>query len=89
MIVVMCLDEISGELVAGPDIVSRGFVYMKESEDLIEEARLLVQETVEGYIARHIADWGKIKSGTKDALSEFVWKKTKRRPMILPVIQEV
>lgn len=89
MIVVMCLDEISGELVAGPDIVSRGFVYMKESEDLIEEARLLVQETVEGYIARHITDWGKIKSGTKDALSEFVWKKTKRRPMILPVIQEV
>ncbi|MCR4617869.1 MAG: ribonuclease J [Lachnospiraceae bacterium] len=89
MIVVMCLDEISGELVAGPDIVSRGFVYMKESEDLIEEARALVQETVEGYIRRHVSDWGKIKSGTKDVLSEFVWKKTKRRPMILPVIQEV
>jgi ribonuclease J len=89
LIVVMCLDELSGELVAGPDIVSRGFVYMKESEDLIEEARVLVQDTVEGYISRHITDWGKIKSGTKDVLSEFVWKKTKRRPMILPIIQEV
>ena len=89
LIVVMCFDEISGELVAGPDIVSRGFVYMKESEDLIEEAKALVQGTVESYSQRHISDWGRIKSGTKDVLSEFVWKRTKRRPMILPIIQEV
>ena len=89
LIVVMCLDQLSGELVAGPDIVSRGFVFVKESEDLIEEARALVESTVEGYITRHISDWGRIKTGTKDVLSEFVWKKTKRRPMILPIIQEV
>ena len=89
LIVVMCFDQLSGELVAGPDIVSRGFVYMKESEDLIGEARELVENTVEGYISRHISDWGKIKSGTKDALGDFVWKKTKRRPMIIPIIQQV
>ena len=89
LIVCMCFDELSGELVAGPDIVSRGFVYMKESEDLIGEAKELVQATVENYIARHVKDWGKIKTGTKDTLSEFVWRKTKRRPMILPIIQEV
>ncbi len=89
LIVVMCFEEISGELVAGPDIVSRGFVYMKESEDLIEEAKGLVEETIQGYATRHIKDWGKIKSGTKDVLGEFVWKKTGRRPMIIPIIQEV
>ncbi len=89
LIVVMCLDQLSGELVAGPDIVSRGFVFVKESEDLVEEARALVESTVEGYITRHISDWGRIKTGTKDVLSEFIWKKTKRRPMILPIIQEV
>ncbi|MCQ2493051.1 MAG: ribonuclease J [Lachnospiraceae bacterium] len=89
LIVVMCLDQLSGELVAGPDIVSRGFVFVKESEDLIEEARALVETTVEGYTARNISDWGRIKVATKDVLSEFVWKKTKRRPMILPIIQEV
>ncbi len=89
LIVVMCFEQLSGELVAGPDIVSRGFVYMKESEDLIEEAKELVEITVEGYAERHIRDWGKIKSGTKDVLADFVWKKTKRRPMIIPIIQEV
>ncbi len=89
LIVVMCFEQLSGELVAGPDIISRGFVYMKESEDLIEEAKELVEVTVEGYAERHIRDWGRIKSGTKDALADFVWKKTKRRPMIIPIIQEV
>lgn len=89
LIVAMCFDQLTGELVAGPDIVSRGFVYMKESEDLIGEARELVEKTVEGYISRHITDWGKIKSGTRDVLGEFVWKKTKRRPMIMPIIQQV
>ncbi len=89
LIVAMCFDQLSGELVAGPDIVSRGFVYMKESEDLIGEARDLVETTVQSYISRHITDWGKIKSGTRDVLGEFVWKKTKRRPMIMPIIQEV
>ena len=89
MIVVMSLDAYSGQLVAGPDIVSRGFVYVKESDELIEEARSVVDEAVQKCLDRGVTDWGKLKNATKDALSEFVWRKTKRRPMILPIIMEV
>ena len=89
MIVVMSLDAYSGQLVAGPDIVSRGFVYVKESDELIEEARSVVDEAVQKCLDRGVTDWGKLKNATKDALSEFVWRKTKRRPMILPSIMEV
>ncbi len=89
MVVVMSLDRAGGELVAGPDIVSRGFVYVKESDELIEEARQIVDDAIERCLDRGITDWGKLKNTTKDALSDFVWKKTKRRPMILPIIMEV
>ena len=89
MIVVMSLEKESGQLIAGPDIVSRGFVYVRESDELIEEARLIVDEAVQACLDRGITDWGKLKSTTKDALSDFVWKKTKRKPMILPIIMEV
>ena len=89
MIVVLGLDRDSGYLVSGPDIVSRGFVYVRESDELMEEARNLMYDTVEGYLDRRITDWGKIKSGIKDVLGDYVWKKTKRRPMILPIILEV
>lgn len=89
LIVVMSIDEYTGQLVAGPDIVSRGFVYVKESDELMEEARMVVDEAVSGCIDRGITDWGKLKGVTKDALSEYVWRKTKRRPMILPIIMEV
>ncbi|MDE7009479.1 MAG: ribonuclease J, partial [Lachnospiraceae bacterium] len=89
LIVVLGLDGATDELVSGPDIVSRGFVYVRESDELMEEARILVNEAVEGCLSRGIADWGKLKSAIKDALGEYVWKKTKRRPMILPIIMEV
>ena len=89
MIVVMSLEKESGQLVAGPDIMSRGFVYVRESDELIEEARMIVDEAVNACLDRGITDWGKLKSTTKDVLSDFVWKKTKRRPMILPIIMEV
>ena len=89
MIVVMSLERASGQLVAGPDIVSRGFVYVKESDELIEEARQTVDEALQKCLDRGISDWGKLKSATKDSLSDYVWKKTKRRPMILPIIMEV
>ena len=89
MIVVMSLDKASGELLAGPDIVSRGFVYVREADELIEEARLTVDEAIQDCLDRGITDWGKLKSATKDVLSDYVWKKTKRRPMILPIIMEV
>ena len=89
LIVVMALDEVGGVIVSGPDIVSRGFVYVKESDELMEEARLIVHDTMEELVDRGITDWGKLKAATKDVLSEYVWKKTKRRPMILPIIMEV
>ncbi len=88
LIVVLSLDGASGELLAGPDIVSRGFVYVKESDEL-DEARKLIEKAVLGCLKKNITDWGKIKGTIKDTLSEFVWKKTKRRPMILPIIMEV
>jgi len=89
MIVVMALEPHSDQLVSGPDIVSRGFVYVRESDELLDEARLLVDEAVQDCLDRGKTDWGKLKSTVKDVLSDFVWKKTKRRPMILPIIMEV
>ena len=89
MIVVMALESHSDQLISGPDIVSRGFVYVRESDELLDEARLLVEEAVQGCLDRGKTDWGKLKSTVKDVLSDFVWKKTKRRPMILPIIMEV
>ena len=89
MIVVMALDGASGYLAAGPDIVSRGFVYVRESDELMEEAGAILYNTVNEYLDRGITDWGKLKMGIRDCLSDYVWKKTKRRPMILPIILEV
>lgn len=89
MIVVLGLDGATDELVSGPEIVSRGFVYVRESDELMEEARIVVNEAVEGCLSRGIVDWGKLKSSIKDSLGEYVWKKTKRRPMILPIIMEI
>lgn len=89
LVVVMSLDKYTGQLVAGPDIVSRGFVYVRESDELMEEAREVVDEAITNCIDRGVTDWGKLKTTTKDVLSEYVWKKTKRRPMILPIIMEV
>ncbi len=89
LIVVLALDSHSDQLVSGPDIVSRGFVYVRESDELLDEARLLVDEAVQDCLDRGKTDWGKLKGMIKDVLSDFVWKKTKRRPMILPIIMEV
>ncbi|MCD8157100.1 MAG: ribonuclease J [Clostridiales bacterium] len=89
IIVVLTLESGSGQLLAGPDIVSRGFVYVRESESLMEEAQQVVNETVGRLVDRHVTDWGKIKSGIRDDLGDFVWKKTKRRPMLIPIIMEV
>ena len=89
LIVVLGLDGATDELVSGPDIVSRGFVYVRESDELMDEARIVVNDAVEGCLGRGITDWGKLKSAIKDSLGEYVWKKTKRRPMILPIIMEI
>ena len=89
IIVVLALDQASGELTAGPDIVSRGFVYVREADELMEEARASVQSTVEKCLDKNIHDWGKLKGSIRDELADFIWKRTKRRPMILPIIMEV
>ena len=89
IIVVLTLEKFSNQLLAGPDLVSRGFVYVRESEDLMEEARQVVQDAVQDFLERHVNDWGKIKNIIRDSLSDFLWKKMKRNPMILPIIMEV
>ena len=89
LIVVLTLEKYPNQLLAGPDIVSRGFVYVRESEGLMDEARRVVEDALENCRAKKITDWGKIKNVIKDALSDFLWKRTKRSPMILPIIMEV
>jgi len=89
IIVVMAMDKATGTVVSGPDIVSRGFVYVKESEDLMDSARAIVTNRLMELEDAHVRDWGKIKTEVKIALSDFIWKETQRNPMILPVIQEV
>lgn len=89
LIIVVTLEKFSNQLVAGPDIVSRGFVYVRESETLMEDARQVVREALMECLDRNVTDWGKIKNTIKDSLGEFLWKRTKRNPMILPIITEV
>lgn len=89
VLVLFSLDGASNELLAGPEIVSRGFVYVKEADELMEEAKILAYEAIQGCLEKGQTDWGKLKSVTKDTLGNYIWKKTKRRPMILPVIMEI
>lgn len=89
MIIVATIERESGRTLAGPDIVSRGFVYVRESEALLDEAKQLVKSVMDDCAARNIREWGNIKSAMRDALSEYIYQKTKRSPMILPIIMEV
>ena len=89
VVVVIAMDNYSGQVVAGPEISTRGFVYVKEADDLLDEAHGIVEQTIFYVQDNSITDWGKIKNTIKDNLGEFIWKKTKRRPMIMPVIIEV
>ena len=90
LIVVMTLEKGTNQLLAGPDIVSRGFVYVRESEGLMEDARHVLEEALGNYLGRQKnADWSKIKLVVRDTMNEFIWKRTKRRPMILPIIMDV
>lgn len=89
IVVVMTLSGDSGLLVAGPDIISRGFVYVRESEDLIEEMKTVVLETLDRFEIRNIRDWNSLKTAVKNKLGQYIYEKTKRSPMLLPVIVEV
>ena len=88
IIVVLTLEKYTGQLVAGPDIVTRGFVYVREAEELLDEARAIVTDSVLRCLDKNITDWSKIKNIIKDDLSEYLWKKMKRNPVILPIIME-
>lgn len=89
LIVVITLQKQTGIVLAGPDIVSRGFVYVRESGDLMVEAREVVKKALDECSKKKITDWSKIKSSVRDSLRDFLWQQTKRSPMILPVIMEV
>lgn len=89
IIVVLTLESGSGRVLAGPDIVSRGFVYVRGAEDLMDSARAVLNETMDRLQDKNVTDWTKIKSEIKDSLGDFVWKETQRRPMIMPIIMEV
>lgn len=87
--VVVTIEKESGSVIAGPDIISRGFVYVRESEDLMEEARIIVKDALRECEEKHITEWATIKANIKEALRSFLYEKTKRKPMILPIIMEI
>lgn len=87
--VVVTIEKESGSVIAGPDIISRGFVYVRESEDLMEGAREIVKNALLDCEDKHITEWATIKSNIKEALRTFLYEKTKRKPMILPIIMEI
>ena len=89
MVVVVTMEKDSGMIMAGPDIISRGFVYVREAEDLMEEAKAVVMEALMKCEERHITGWSYIKGLIKDTLKNYLWQRTKRSPMILPIIMEV
>lgn len=89
IIVVLTMDSSTGEVVAGPDIISRGFVYVRESENLMDDVKVVIRKEIDKCVERNITDWSTIKSAIRDTLREYIYKTTKRNPMILPIIMEV
>lgn len=89
LVVVVTLSKQDGTIVSGPDIISRGFVYVRESEGLLEEANRIVSSTLEKLMSENVNEWASLKTGVKDALGRFLYEQTRRRPMILPIIMEV
>ena len=89
LIVVVTMNRKTGQVMAGPDVVSRGFVYVRESEALMDEARDRAKEALDSCLAQNTTDWGALKSAVRDSLNRYLWEKTKRRPMILPIIMEI
>ena len=89
--IVVCvnLSAQDGSILTGPDIITRGFIYVKESEELMEDLRIVAEEAIERCQRKRIRDWNTIKTAIKNDLSGFLYKTTKRNPMILPVIMEI
>ncbi len=89
IVVVATIESESGTILAGPDILSRGFVYVRENEEMMEAARDILRKTLESCLSGGVRDWNSIKSGLRDSLSDYIYMKTKRNPMILPIIEEI
>ena len=89
IVIVMTMDSSTGEIVAGPDVISRGFVYVKESENLMDDVKKYIREEVEMLESKGVRDWATIKSTLKDHIRDYIFQKTKRNPMILPIIMSL
>ena len=89
LVIVLTMDSATGEVVAGPDVISRGFVYVRESENLMDDVKRVIREEMEKCEQKHIKEWAVIKSNLKDNLRDYIYQKTKRNPMILPIFMEV
>jgi len=89
VIVVVTLNREDKTIVTGPDIMSRGFVYVREADELMSGAKERVVQSLEKNLERNVTDWASLKNGLRDSLSKYLFEKTRRRPMILPIIQEV
>ena len=89
IVVVLTMDSATGEVVAGPDVISRGFVYVRESESIMDDVKSVVKNEIRKCEERGIRDWSTIKSMVKDNLRDYIFMKTKRNPMIIPIIMEV
>ena len=89
IIIVVTLEKYSNQVLSGPDIVSRGFVYVRESENLMEEMRVIAAHAIDRCVRGRVRDWSALKANIKSDLSGYLYKNTKRNPMILPVITEI
>ena len=89
IVIVMTMDSLTGEIVAGPDVITRGFVYVKESENLMDDVKKVIRDEVQKLELQGIRDWGTIKSTLKDNIRDYIFQKTKRNPMILPIIMSL
>jgi ribonuclease J len=89
LVVVVTLSKQDGKIMSGPDIISRGFVYVRESEGLLEEANKIVSNTLTKLMSENVNEWASLKTNVKEALGRFLYEQTRRRPMILPIIMEV
>ena len=88
IIIVIGIEKATNEIVAGPDIISRGFVYVRESEELIVQAKAVLTNTLSNCSYAELKEWNTLKGKMRDALSDYIYEKTKRSPMILPIIME-
>ena len=89
IVAVMSIDSMTGEIISGPDVISRGFVYVKESEKLIDGAKEIITKTINECWLESGSDWGTMKAKVRGALNEYMYSRTKRSPMILPVIMDI